>query len=93
MFDKRVLVSIFYLLFGEQVIAEHLSAEEVAGIKEGFKLMDINNNGKINLEELRIGLHKLGHQIPEADARILMEAVSDTLYFLTCNSILSSRNF
>ncbi|KAH7512471.1 calcium-dependent protein kinase 32 [Ziziphus jujuba] len=57
-----------------KVIAEHLSVEEVAGIKEGFKLMDTNNNGKINLEELRIGLHKLGHQIPESDARILMEA-------------------
>ncbi|KAL6987127.1 Calcium-dependent protein kinase 14 [Sarracenia purpurea var. burkii] len=57
-----------------KVIAEHLSVEEVAGIKEGFELMDINNKGKINLDELREGLQKLGHQIPDSDLHILMEA-------------------
>ncbi|KAM7500190.1 hypothetical protein LguiA_024604 [Lonicera macranthoides] len=57
-----------------RVIAEHLSAEEVAGIKEGFQLMDINNKGKINIDELRAGLSKLGHQIPDADLQILMDA-------------------
>lgn len=59
-----------------QVIAEHLSVEEVAGIKEGFKVMDTNNKGKIDMNELRAGLHKLGHHIPEADIQFLMEAVS-----------------
>lgn len=67
-------------LFGgisfEQVIAEHLSVEEVAGIKEGFQLMDTGNKGKINIDELRVGLIKLGHQIADADVQILMEAVS-----------------
>lgn len=58
-----------------QVIAEHLSVEEVAGIKEAFDKMDINKRGKINLEELRIGLQKIGHQIPDADLQILMQAV------------------
>ncbi|KAM0990476.1 hypothetical protein ACFX13_009103 [Malus domestica] len=57
-----------------KVIAEHLSMEEVGGIQEGFKLMDINNKGKINIDELRVGLHKLGHQIPDGDLHILMEA-------------------
>ncbi|KAL8095419.1 hypothetical protein AgCh_036757 [Apium graveolens] len=57
-----------------QVIAEHLSDEEVAGIKEGFKVMDINNKGKINIDELRVGLHKIGQQIADADLQILMEA-------------------
>ncbi|KAI4381497.1 hypothetical protein MLD38_007564 [Melastoma candidum] len=57
-----------------KVIAEHLSVEEVAGIKEGFHLMDISNKGKINIDELRVGLHKIGHQIPDADLQILMEA-------------------
>ncbi|KAM0990481.1 hypothetical protein ACFX2C_008993 [Malus domestica] len=56
-----------------KVIAEHLSMEEVGGIQEGFKLMDINK-GKINIDELRVGLHKLGHQIPDGDLHILMEA-------------------
>lgn len=58
-----------------QVIAEHLSVEEVAGIKEAFDKMDTNKRGKINLEELKIGLHKIGHQIPDADLQFLMQAV------------------
>ncbi|CAM8890144.1 unnamed protein product [Rhodiola kirilowii] len=57
-----------------RVMAEFLSVEEVAGIKEGFQLMDTSNNGKINLQELKIGLINLGHQISDADLQILMEA-------------------
>ncbi|XP_016460966.2 calcium-dependent protein kinase 32 [Nicotiana tabacum] len=56
-----------------RVIAEHLTVDEVAGIKEGFQLMDIGNKGKIDLNELRVGLQKLGHQIPESDVHILMD--------------------
>ncbi|KAL3819812.1 hypothetical protein ACJIZ3_005717 [Penstemon smallii] len=57
-----------------RIIAEHLSVEEVAGIKEGFQLMDTSNKGKIDINELRAGLHKLGHQIPDTDLHVLMEA-------------------
>ncbi|KAK4441454.1 Calcium-dependent protein kinase [Sesamum alatum] len=57
-----------------RVVADHLSVEEVAGIKEAFDMMDSGKKGKINLEEFKIGLHKLGHQIPDADIHILMEA-------------------
>ncbi|XVF75805.1 hypothetical protein PTKIN_Ptkin13bG0216400 [Pterospermum kingtungense] len=57
-----------------RVIAEHLSVDEVAGIKEGFELMDTGNRGKVNIDELRVGLHKLGHNIPDAELQILMEA-------------------
>ncbi|GAU43644.1 hypothetical protein TSUD_24130 [Trifolium subterraneum] len=57
-----------------RVIADHLSVEEVAGIKEGFEVMDTEKKGKINIDELRVGLHKLGHQIPDGDVQILMEA-------------------
>ncbi|GAV57294.1 Pkinase domain-containing protein/EF_hand_5 domain-containing protein [Cephalotus follicularis] len=57
-----------------RVIAEHLSVEEAAGIKEAFQLMDTSKRGKINIEELRAGLHKLGNQIADADVQILMEA-------------------
>lgn len=57
-------------------MAEHLSTEEVSGIKEMFKMMDLNNDGAITLEELKIGLHKLGQHIPDPDVKILMEAVS-----------------
>ncbi|KAJ6670802.1 hypothetical protein OIU85_014640 [Salix viminalis] len=57
-----------------RVIAEHLSVEEVAGIKEAFDMMDTGKSGSINLEELRVGLQKLGQSIADADLRILMEA-------------------
>ncbi|KAA8528082.1 hypothetical protein F0562_035049 [Nyssa sinensis] len=57
-----------------RVVAEHLSVEEVAGIKEAFDMMDTSKRGKINLEELRNGLQKLGQQISDADLQILMEA-------------------
>ncbi|KAK9671034.1 hypothetical protein RND81_12G002300 [Saponaria officinalis] len=57
-----------------RVIAEHLSKEEVAGIKERFALMDTGKRGKIGADELKAGLYKLGHQISEADVHILMEA-------------------
>ncbi|KAF3452527.1 hypothetical protein FNV43_RR02960 [Rhamnella rubrinervis] len=56
------------------VIAEHLSLEEAAGIKELFESMDSGKRGKISLEELRAGLHKFGQQIPDPDLQILMEA-------------------
>ena len=52
--------------------------EEVADMKDMFQKMDIRSNGKITLEELKHGLHKMGHQIPDADVQILMEAVSVT---------------
>ncbi|XP_010453327.1 PREDICTED: calcium-dependent protein kinase 7 [Camelina sativa] len=57
-----------------RVIAEHLSVEEAAGIKEAFEMMDVNKRGKINLEELKVGLQKAGQQIADADLQILMEA-------------------
>ena len=66
-----------------QVIAEHLSVEEVAGIKEAFEMMDSNKTGKINLEQLKHGLHKLGQQqMADADLQILMEAVRKYLHFV-----------
>ncbi|KAK2641151.1 hypothetical protein Ddye_022914 [Dipteronia dyeriana] len=57
-----------------RVIAEHLSVEEVAGIKDAFENMDTSKRGKINLEELRVGLQKIGQHISEADLQILMNA-------------------
>lgn len=72
------------------MVAEHLSVEEVAGIKEAFDVMDTNKRGRINLEELREGLQKLGQQIADADLQILMEAVRIilSLTHLIMNSIV-----
>ncbi|KAL8129345.1 hypothetical protein V2J09_018500 [Rumex salicifolius] len=57
-----------------RVIAEHLSVEEVAGIKDAFDSMDTLKRGKINLEELKEGLIELGQHVTEADLQILMES-------------------
>ncbi|KAG6473441.1 calcium-dependent protein kinase 20-like [Zingiber officinale] len=57
-----------------RVVAEHLSVDDVADIKATFNKMDINEKGHITIEELQHGLHEFGHQIPDADIKILMEA-------------------
>ncbi|KAK4763063.1 hypothetical protein SAY86_008831 [Trapa natans] len=57
-----------------RVVAEHLSVEEVAGIKEAFQMMDTSKRGKINLNELKVGLQKLGQPVSDSDLQILMEA-------------------
>nr|WDD38933.1 calcium-dependent protein kinase-like protein [Fagopyrum tataricum] len=73
-----------------RVIAEHLSVEEVAGIKEGFNLMDTNKKGKIDIEDLKAGLLKLGHHIPDNEAQILMEAADvDGDGFLDCGEFIA----
>ncbi|CAD5183631.1 unnamed protein product [Musa acuminata subsp. burmannicoides] len=57
-----------------RVVAEHLSMEEVADIKDMFDKLDINKKGQLTLEDLKYGLHKLGHQMADEDVKILMEA-------------------
>jgi calcium-dependent protein kinase len=59
-----------------QVIAEHLSVEEVADIKQMFDGMNVNKNGKLTYDEFKAGLRKLGNQMPDSDIRLLMDAVS-----------------
>ncbi|KAG6538751.1 hypothetical protein ZIOFF_003879 [Zingiber officinale] len=59
-----------------RVIAEHLSVEEIADIKEMFENMNINKKGQINFDELKYGLRKLGHQVADSDVKALLEAVS-----------------
>ncbi|XP_013632389.1 PREDICTED: calcium-dependent protein kinase 14 [Brassica oleracea var. oleracea] len=58
----------------EEVIVEHLSVEEASGIKERFQVMDTSNKGKITIDELRIGLRKLGIVVSQDDIQILMDA-------------------
>nr|XP_043627929.1 calcium-dependent protein kinase 7-like [Erigeron canadensis] len=58
-----------------RVIAELLSVEEVAGIKERFDLMDMDKKGKISIEQLRSGLQKLGQLINDADLQVILETV------------------
>ncbi|KAG8098703.1 hypothetical protein GUJ93_ZPchr0013g34092 [Zizania palustris] len=59
-----------------RVIAEHLSVEEAADIKDMFDKMDVNNNGKLTFEDFKAGIRKLGNQMPDSDIKMLMDAVS-----------------
>ncbi|OWM73544.1 calcium-dependent protein kinase 34-like [Punica granatum] len=57
-----------------RVIAGCLSEEEIRGLKEMFKGMDIDNSGTITLEELKQGLSKQGTKLSEYEVKQLMEA-------------------
>lgn len=57
-----------------RVIAERLSEEEIAGLKEIFKMIDADNSGQITFEELKIGLKKFGANLNESEIHNLMQA-------------------
>lgn len=57
-----------------RVIAESLSEEEIAGLKEMFKMIDTDNSGQITLEELKNGLFKVGANLKDSEIHRLMEA-------------------
>lgn len=59
-----------------QVIAESLSEEEIAGLKEMFKMIDTDSSGQITLEELKTGLERVGANIKDSEIHGLMQAVS-----------------
>ncbi|CAK8570493.1 unnamed protein product [Lathyrus sativus] len=56
------------------VIAESLSEEELAGLKEMFKMIDTDNSGQITFEELKAGLKKVGANLKESEIYDLMQA-------------------
>uniref|UniRef100_A0A2C9V7T7 non-specific serine/threonine protein kinase n=1 Tax=Manihot esculenta TaxID=3983 RepID=A0A2C9V7T7_MANES len=57
-----------------RVIAESLSEEEIAGLKEMFRMIDTDNSGHITLEELKTGLEKVGANLKDAEITGLMQA-------------------
>ncbi|GAB4834142.1 Calcium-dependent protein kinase 25 [Ancistrocladus abbreviatus] len=57
-----------------RVIAESLSEEEIAGLKEMFKMIDTDNSGQITFEELKEGLKRFGANLEESEIRHLMQA-------------------
>lgn len=58
------------------MIAESLSEEEIAGLKEMFKMIDTDNSGYITFEELKVGLKRFGANLHESEIYDLMQAVS-----------------
>ncbi|KAL5999384.1 Mitogen-activated protein kinase cpk1 [Asimina triloba] len=57
-----------------RVIAESMSEEEIAGLKEMFKMIDTDNSGQITFEELKAGLKRVGANLRESEIYALMEA-------------------
>ncbi|XP_072971460.1 calcium-dependent protein kinase 27-like [Typha angustifolia] len=57
-----------------RVIAENLSDEEIAGLKEMFKMIDTDNSGQITFEELKAGLERVGASLQESEIYALMQA-------------------
>ncbi|CAI0426993.1 unnamed protein product [Linum tenue] len=57
-----------------RVIAESLSEEEIAGLKEMFKSMDTDNSGAITFDELKAGLRRYGSTMKDTEIRDLMDA-------------------
>ncbi|XWS56099.1 hypothetical protein CRYUN_Cryun09bG0057300 [Craigia yunnanensis] len=56
------------------VIARRLSEEEIAGLKEMFKMLDTDNSGQITYEELKDGLKIFGANLAESEFHVLMQA-------------------
>ncbi|XP_019435799.1 PREDICTED: calcium-dependent protein kinase 26-like isoform X2 [Lupinus angustifolius] len=57
-----------------RVIAESLSEEEIAGLREMFQAMDTDNSGAITFDELKAGLRRYGSTLKDTEIRDLMEA-------------------
>ncbi|KAG2309316.1 hypothetical protein Bca52824_029064 [Brassica carinata] len=57
-----------------KVIAESLSEEEIAGLKEMFKMIDTDNSGHITLEELKKVLDRVGANLKDSEILGLMQA-------------------
>ncbi|KAJ4970781.1 hypothetical protein NE237_003880 [Protea cynaroides] len=57
-----------------RVIAENLSEEEIAGLKEMFNMIDTDHSGQITFEELKAGLERAGSNLKESEIYALMQA-------------------
>ncbi|PWA98668.1 EF-hand domain pair, Serine/threonine-protein kinase Mps1 [Artemisia annua] len=57
-----------------RVIATKLSEEEIAGLKQMFKMIDTDNSGYITFEELKDGLKCFGASLDESEIHDLMQA-------------------
>ena len=72
------LVLFLLTLICFQVIAERLSDEEIAGLREMFKAVDIKSRGVITFGELRKCLTRYGNELEDAEISNRLEAVSSS---------------
>ncbi|TYH32633.1 hypothetical protein ES332_D13G003500v1 [Gossypium tomentosum] len=58
----------------KKMVLRNLSEEEIAGLKEMFKMIDTDNSGQITFEELKAGLKRVGANLKESEIYDLMQA-------------------
>lgn len=68
-----------------------MSEDEIAGLREMFKMLDTDNSGQITLEELKSGLKRVGANLKDSEITTLMEAVIILTYF--CPSVFRFLRF
>ncbi|KAK8682475.1 hypothetical protein V6N13_054862 [Hibiscus sabdariffa] len=71
-----------------RVVANNLPNEQIDLIIEMFNTMDADDNGYLSFEELRDGLHNIGHSVSDHDVKMLMEAAD-----IDGNGTLSCEEF
>ncbi|GBG79327.1 hypothetical protein CBR_g29477 [Chara braunii] len=57
-----------------KVIAENMASEEIEGLKEMFRAMDVDGSGTITAAELKTGLAKQGSHLSEKEVSELMSS-------------------
>ncbi|KAG9140507.1 hypothetical protein Leryth_027006 [Lithospermum erythrorhizon] len=74
-----------------RVIAEHLSEEEVGGLREMFKMIDSDNSGQITRVELKAGLKRYGTSLADAELSDLMQAADvDNSGAIDCGEFIAA---
>ncbi|KAF9621650.1 hypothetical protein IFM89_025561 [Coptis chinensis] len=57
-----------------KVMAQSMTDEEIKGLQQMFNNMDTDRSGTITLEELKVGLSRLGSKLTESEIKQLMDA-------------------
>ncbi|XP_021849416.1 calcium-dependent protein kinase 24 [Spinacia oleracea] len=79
-FKKKVL----------RVVADTLPDEQIEKLRKTFNMMDTDKNGSLSFEELKQGLVKLGHVLPDSDVQMILEAADvDGNGTLDCGEFLT----
>ncbi|KAL4273843.1 hypothetical protein GQ457_13G028380 [Hibiscus cannabinus] len=76
-----------------RVVANNLPNEQIDLIIEMFNTMDADDNGYLSFEELRDGLHNIGHSVSDHDVKMLMEAVSWSSFLFLPFFLLSDHEY
>jgi len=57
------------------VVADSLPDEQIDKLIRTFHMMDTDENGSLCFQELKEGLVKLGHALPDSDVQMILDAV------------------